>query len=242
MPNDHPPFSIVIPAYQEEQRIGDTLSQLFRYLDRSHRDCEVIVVSGGSTDQTVSIARKYEQMAKGRLKVLDLKDCKGKGAAVRAGVFEASGDYILFTDADLSYSPALFEQFMSRLADGADLAIAQRIESTKYSGLGRYLLAIISRFLVGNILVPGIGDAQAGLKGFTRSVAQFLFRRQKVDGFLFDLELLLLAQRKGYRIDKIHVRWEDKPGSTFHLFKHSGHAVLDLVKIYWRLGTGQYEA
>jgi dolichyl-phosphate beta-glucosyltransferase len=241
MSHSHPSFSIVIPAYQEEQRIGDTLSQLSTYLNHCHRDVEVIVVSGGSTDQTVDIAREYERVVKGGLNVLDLKDSRGKGAAVRAGVLEASGDYILFTDADLSYSPMLFEQFINRLRDGADVAIAQRIETAKYLGLGRYLLAIVSRFLVGTILVPGIGDAQAGLKGFTRSVAQYLFRRQKVNGFLFDLELLLLAQRKGYRIDKIQVKWEDKPGSTFRLFKHTSHAMLDLMKIYWRLGTGQYE-
>jgi dolichyl-phosphate beta-glucosyltransferase len=241
MPHDQPLFSIVIPAYQEEKRIGETLTQLSAYLDPRHHDFELIVVSGGSTDNTVSVAREHERILKGRLKVLEAKEAKGKGAAVRAGVLEASGDYILFTDADLSYSPMLFDQFINRLKDGADIAIAQRIETARYLGLGRYLLATTSRFLVGNILLPGISDTQAGLKAFTRPVAQYLFRRQKVDGFLFDLELLLLAQRKGYRIEKIHVRWEDKPGSTFRLLRDTSRAFLDLLKIYWRLGTGRYE-
>ena len=241
MLHDYPLFSIIIPAYQEEKRIGETLTQLSAYLNERHRDFELIVVSGGSTDNTVRIAREYESIVKGKLKVLDAKEAKGKGAAVRAGVLEAGGDYVLFTDADLSYSPTLFDEFIQCLKDGADIAIAQRIETAKYLGIGRYLLATISRFLVGNILVPGIGDTQAGLKAFTGSAAQYLFQRQKVDGFLFDLELLLLAQRKGYRIEKIRVRWEDKPGSTFRLFRDTSRAILDLLKIYWRLGTGQYE-
>jgi dolichyl-phosphate beta-glucosyltransferase len=241
MPDDRALFSLIIPAYQEEKRIGTTLKELCTYLNSDHPDVELIVVSGASTDNTVNIARQYETIIKEKLKVLDLKDANGKGAAVRAGVLEASGDYILFTDADLSYPPTLFDQFIERLKNGADIAIAQRIGTGKYLGLGRYLLARISRFFVGNILIPGIGDTQAGLKAFTMSAAQYLFKRQKVNGFLFDLEILLLARRKGYRIEKIYVKWEDKPGSTFRLVGDTSRAVVDLLKIYWRLATGQYE-
>lgn len=238
---NRPPLTVIVPAYQEEKRIGETLRELLDHLEQHHPGAEVIVVSGGSTDNTVGIARRFESYSNAMLRVIELKQTKGKGAAVRAGVFEASGEYVLFTDADLSYSPILFDQFIARLRNGADMAIAQRVDETKYGGVGRNLLAKASRFLVGNIVTPGISDTQAGLKAFRRSVALDLFRCQMVDGFLFDIEVLLLARRRGYHIEKIIVGWEDKPGSTFRVVRDTTRAAWDLLKIYWRLATGQYD-
>ncbi len=236
-----PLLTIVIPAYQEENRIGPTLDELGKYLaHRAPGEVEVIVVSGGSTDRTVAIALQYEKKNSAQLRVLDIPAARGKGAAVRAGMGEAAGKFVLFTDADLAYEPRLFDDFVARLQSGADIVIAQRAGATKYAGLTRRWVAIASRFVFERFITPGIGDTQAGLKAFTQSAAKYLFARQKVDGILFDVEILMLARRRNYRIDKAVVDWQDKPGSTIRLARDSVRALLDLVKILWRMSTGRY--
>src|SRR5262249_8688359 len=144
-----PLLSIVIPAYQEEQRIGPTLEELGRFLScRVPDTVEIIIVSGGSTDRTVSIARRFQNQLGAKLKILDLPNARGKGAAVRAGMHEAAGKFVLFTDADLAYEPKLFDAFVARLQSGADVVIAQRLATTQYCGMTRRWIAGLSRFLV----------------------------------------------------------------------------------------------
>jgi glycosyltransferase involved in cell wall biosynthesis len=233
-------LSIVIPAYQEAQRIGPTLEELVGYLRRrGAKDCEIIVVSGGSTDDTVEIALKFSSELGEQLKVIDLPRARGKGAAVRAGMREASGKFILFTDADLAYEPALFDGFIARLQAGADLVIAQRTSSTEYASRGRRWIARTSRSIFERFITPGIGDTQAGLKAFTHAAAKDLFSRQVVNGLIFDVELLILARQRKYRIEKAFVDWQDKPGSTIRLGRDSARAVFDLMRVFWRIGTGQ---
>ena len=237
-----PALSIVIPAYQEESRIGPTLEELAQYLwQKIPGEVEVIIVVGGSTDRTAEIARQYEkERLTGNLRVLELPQSKGKGAAVRAGMLAANGKFILFTDADLAYEPKLFDDFVTRLQSGADIVIAQRAGDTQYAGLARRCVASVSRLLFKTMITPGIGDTQAGLKAFTKIAAKDIFGKQTVDGFIFDVEILLLARRKKYRIEKAFVLWQDKPGSTIRLRRDSIRAALDLVKIYWRFGLGKY--
>jgi dolichyl-phosphate beta-glucosyltransferase len=236
-----PRLTIVIPAYQEEQRIGSTLDQLGRYLaHRSAGETEIIVVSGGSTDGTVALARNYEKKLPSKFRVLDLPAAKGKGAAVRAGVREATGKFILFTDADLAYEPRLFDDFVARLEGGADIVIAQRTGPTEYAGRARRWVATASRFVFERWITPGIGDTQAGLKAFTHAAAKDLFSRQTIDGLIFDVEILVLAHERKYRVEKAFVDWQDKPGSTIRLARDSARALLDLMKICLRIGTGRY--
>lgn len=231
-----PLVSIVIPAHQEENRIGATLDALNDYL--AHRpvgDVEVIVVSDGSTDRTADIARQYAKRTSGQFTVLELPQAKGKGAAVRAGMLKAAGRFVLFTDADLAYEPTLFNDFVARLQAGADIVIAQRIGATEYSRLARRWLTAASRFVFERLITPGIADTQAGLKAFTRSAAQDLFCRQVIDGLIFDVEILMLARKRGYRVEKVYVDWKDKPGSTIKLGRASAAALLDLFRIWWRI-------
>jgi dolichyl-phosphate beta-glucosyltransferase len=234
-----PLLSIVIPAYQEEKRIGATLEELAKYLRGRDDELELIVVSGGSTDDTVSVALKFSHELGRRYKVIDLPRARGKGAAVRAGVREASGKFVLFTDADLAYEPALFDRFVAQLEAGADIVIAQRTGTTEYASRGRRWVAKTSRSLFENFITPGIGDTQAGLKAFTHAAAKDLFSRQVINGLIFDVEILILARQRRYRIAKAFVDWQDKPGSTIRLGRDSARAVFDLVRVFWRIGTGQ---
>ena len=235
-----PRLTIVIPAYQEELRIGPTLEELSKFLQgRADGEIEVIIVSGGSTDRTVAIARQYENRLSARLRVLDLPGAKGKGAAVRAGVLEAAGKFVLFTDADLAYEPKLFDDFVARLESGADVVIAQRTSNTQYAGMARRWVANASRFVFQRYITPGVGDTQAGLKAFTCAAAKELFAQQKINGLIFDVEILMLAHRRNYRVEKAYVDWQDKPGSTIRLTRDSARALLDLTMLFWRIGLRQ---
>jgi dolichyl-phosphate beta-glucosyltransferase len=242
MASDAPLLTIVIPAYQEERRIGPTLDELGRYLaTTSFGDVEVIVVSAGSTDATVTIAQQYESKLAAKLTVLDLPGPRGKGAAVRAGMLAAQGKYVLFTDADLAYQPELFGDFVSRLESGADIVIAQRTDTTRYAWLARRWMTMASRFVFETFITPGIADTQAGLKAFTQKAAKDVFSRQKIDGLIFDVEILVLARRSKYRVEKAFVSWQDKSGSRIRVARDSVRAALDLVKFFWRLGSGEYD-
>ena len=241
MAQSAPHLTIVIPAYQEEQRLGPTLDRLCDYLaNRPAGEIEVIVVSGGSTDGTVAVARQYENRIAAHFRVLDLPTAIGKGAAVRAGMREATGKFVLFTDADLAYEPRLFDDFVARLESGVDIVIAQRVGATEYAGLARRWVATASRLVFERFITPGIGDTQAGLKAFTHAAAQDLFGRQTINGLIFDVEILMLARRRNYRVETALVDWQDKPGSTVRLGRDSARALVDLTKIFWRIGSGRF--
>ncbi len=136
-----------------------------------------------------------------------------------------------FTDADLSFAPQIIVQFVQKLAEGADLVIAQRQKSAGYANIGRRILGVLSRTIIGNILLPGIRDTQAGFKAFQHQVAKFLFAELRTCGYLFDFELLLKARRKGYRIEKVYVDWFDRPGSKVRLWRDTLCAAKDLIII-----------
>jgi glycosyltransferase involved in cell wall biosynthesis len=234
-------LSLIIPAFQEEKRIGDSLVAITQYLDAHYPGAELIVVCDGCRDRTAEVARSILAKTLCRSQVIELATNQGKGAAVRAGMMAASSDFRMFTDADLSYSPDLIPQFLDKLQDGADVVIAQREKKTKYESLKRRVLAQLSRALVGNFLLPGIRDTQAGLKGFTRSAAEYLFPRLRTTRFLFDLEALMIARRKGLRIEKIYVDWVDRKGSTVQVGLDTARSIRDLSLIcFWNL-IGAYD-
>jgi dolichyl-phosphate beta-glucosyltransferase len=119
--------------------------------------------------------------------------------------------------------------------------VAQRKKETQYPSWGRRFVAVASRALVGNLVLPGIRDTQAGFKGFTRNEARFLFSRARIRRFLFDLEILMMARRKGFKIQKVYVDWQDVPGSTVRLFLDTSRSVRDLILILFYLTFGFYK-
>jgi len=240
-PPNSPTLSVVFPAYQEEKRIGMTMEAWAKYLSANHPGTEVIVVCDGCTDGTAQAARNAFNAENCTLKVIELSPNRGKGNAVSVGVLAAQGEVVAFTDSDLSYEPELLGDFLYQIGAGADVVIAQRRKKTQYSGLLRRILAISTRFLVGNFLLPGIRDTQAGFKVFKQSVARDLFPRAKTKRFLFDLELLVIARSMDLKIEKVYVDWLDREGSSVRIYVDTIRSLRDLFLIYMRLILGTYK-
>ena len=224
----------MLPAFNEAERIGPALDELFGYLrrrDEQGRDgalgaaaladeIEVLVVDDGSTDDTVSIVEARPEAAGSidgvRLHVRRVPH-GGKGAAVRAGMLAASGELVLFTDADMATPPDQIPSLVAELADH-DVALGSRIQpdgsDMRATQPGyRRLLGKLFHLVASAWVVGPVQDTQCGFKGFRRDAAQDLFARQRVTSIVFDVELIYLARRRGYRIAIVPIRWFDKRGS-----------------------------
>jgi dolichyl-phosphate beta-glucosyltransferase len=220
-------LTIVLPAYNEANRIGPALDELFAYLDAPtpeglHPRIDVLVVDDGSTDGTADLIRARPEAARpmdgdrARLGVLPVRHA-GKGAAVRTGMIAAQGDLVVFADADMATPPGELPKLVAAL-DTADVALGSRIQpdgSDMRATQPRYRRTLGGLFhLLASIWVVGdVKDTQCGFKGFTREAAQDLFPRQRVTSIVFDVELIHLARRRGYQIQVVPIRWQDVRGS-----------------------------
>jgi dolichyl-phosphate beta-glucosyltransferase len=230
-----PSLAIVLPAYNEADRIGPALDELFGYLHRrgeSARDgapgaarlpdiIEVLVVDDGSTDATAEIVgARPEARGEGpdrtTLRLLRVPH-GGKGAAVRAGMLDATTDLIVFADADMATPPDQLPLLVAALADH-DISLGSRIQpdgsDMRASQPGyRRLLGKAFHLLASIWVVGPVKDTQCGFKGFTREAAHDLFARQRITSIVFDVELIYLARRRGYRIAIVPIHWYDRRGS-----------------------------
>jgi len=214
-----PHLSIVIPAYNEERRLPATLARVLEYAAAQPYAVEVIVVDDGSHDETVRVAEEAMQGYAAARVIRN--DHRGKGYAVRTGMLAAEGDYVLFSDADLATPITEWEKFHVALGNGYDIAIGSR------EGLGakrvgepwyRHIMGRVFNFLVRMVAIGGYQDTQCGFKAFCRDVAHDLFRRVRLYGEQagpvrgsaltgFDVEVLFLAMKHGYRTKEIPVVW-----------------------------------
>jgi dolichyl-phosphate beta-glucosyltransferase len=227
-------LSLVLPAYNESERIGPALDELFGYLRRRGEHArdgapgaselpeaiEVVVVDDGSTDDTVAIVEARPE-ASGSVANVSLRVLRvphgGKGAAVRAGMLDARGDQVIFADADMATPPDQIPLLVTALADH-DVALGSRIQpdgsDMRATQPGYRQLFGKAFHLLASIWVVGpVQDTQCGFKGFTRAAAQDLFARQKVTSIVFDVELIYLVRARGYRFAIVPIRWYDKRGS-----------------------------
>lgn len=235
-------LSLVIPAYNEEARLGPTLEAVIAFLAEKPYRSEALIVLDGCTDGTAELARRYEGFHGAcHLRVLDCPQNRGKGACVRDGMLEATGQYLFFTDADLSYPLHQIDTFLDALVLDGGLAIASRDTSiVKYQAPARRLITYMSRKVMNHLFVPGIRDTQAGFKGFTRAVAQDLFRVQRLNRFGFDAEILHVAYMRGYAIQALPVEWVDVPGSKVVPVRDIALMAADLARIVINRLLGRY--
>lgn len=232
-----PFLSVVIPAYNEEKRLPPTISRIKEYLTGQRYTSEIIVVDNASTDRTGEAARRAG------VEVIEEKR-RGKGAAVRAGMVAARGEYVLFSDADLSTPIEEVEKLMTALREGRDIAIGSRglpeSNIVVHQPWYREMVGRAGNLLVRLLAVHGIADTQCGFKLYPREWAQRLFGAQRMTGIAFDMEVLFLAQRLRLKIAEVPVMWVDNPDTRFSRVRDGMDALKDLVRIRWNWLRGRY--
>ena len=227
-------LSVVIPAYNEERRIGPTLERIVTYLRTRPWTSEILVVIDGSRDRTVEVVEgvRTERPA---LHVLDDPVNRGKGHCVRRGMLAARGDLRLFSDADLSTPIEEVERLMAAIAAGHDVAIgSRRLPQSRIDvpqpwwrqAMGRSFNWCVRRFAV-----PDIADTQCGFKLFSADAAKRIFLRQRIEQFGFDVEVLWIARRLGLRVAEVPVTWLDDPDSKVRPVSDACRMLVDLLRI-----------
>ncbi|MDO9117439.1 MAG: glycosyltransferase family 2 protein [Nitrospira sp.] len=238
-------LSIVIPAHNEATRILPHLRSIHDSLSRQDRSYEIIVVDDGSQDDTIKVVRSFAKTDPA-LRVIPLPTCMGKGGAVRQGMLAARGRLQLFTDADGATAITELDRLEQAIRNGADVAIGSRSLASRQRGFEvnarwhRSILGGCFNAMVRLGGIRGIGDTQCGFKLFERSVARDLFSVSTINGYGFDLELLFIAQQRGYRIAEVPVNWADQPGSKVRLVRDSIAMLREFTIIHRNAARGYY--
>lgn len=241
MDNTIPLLSIIVPAYNEASRLPQTLPQIADFILEQTYRAELLIVNNNSTDDTRQIACEFASEFP-FVRVLD-EPTQGKGAAVRTGMLAATGEYLFMADADLSMPIAEVNKFLPPTLDNYDVAIgsrevrgAVRYNEPEY----RHIMGRIFNFIVRVLAVPGFQDTQAGFKCFRRQVALDVLRRQTIDGWAFDVELLFISLKRGYRIIEVPIHWHYRQNSRISPLRDAIDMVREVLRIRLNGLQGRY--
>lgn len=230
-------LSVVVPAYNERQRIPQTLERLRAYLDAADEPYEVIVADDGSTDRTVEYVQSVVDSWP-ELRLVALPRNRGKGAAVRAGMLAATGELRLFSDADLSAPIEELPRLRARIGGSCHVAIGSRAVPGSTIGIHqpgrREMMGRNYNRLVRMLVLPGLHDTQCGFKLFTATAAAACFEPLRTVGFGFDAEVLLRARRHGWEVAEVPVRWDHRDDSRVSALRDSWGTLVDLVRLRLR--------
>ena len=236
----NPFVSIVIPAHNEQNRLPGTLEQIFHFLEQQSFTAEVIVVENGSTDRTHEVAEEFVSRHPS-LRVIQSE--KGKGAAVQRGMLTARGEYRFMCDADLSMPVEEITKFLPPKLQNFDIAIGSR----EAKGAVRYNEPSYRHwggrginFLIQTLILPGLNDTQCGFKCFRAEVVEDIFKRQTLHGWSFDIELLYIARRHGYRIVEIPIHWYHFSDSKVSALRDAVRMITDIFRIHANARRGMY--
>ena len=238
-----PQYSIIIPAYNEGARLGATLHRVLEFVVGRSWDAEIVLVNDGSRDNTVAVAQQFATKAS-TLRIVENPGNRGKGYSVRNGMLSAKGEFLLFTDADLSSPIEESEKLFTALQSGADIAIGSRwlqpeLQAHRQSVL-RQLYGRIFNLLLRIFLGLNFKDTQCGFKAFTRKAAAKLFPIQRVERWGFDPELLFLARRLGLSVKEIGVVWSHAAGTRISPLRDGIRMFGEVLQIRWNAITGKY--
>jgi dolichyl-phosphate beta-glucosyltransferase len=229
---ERPLLSIIIPAHNEEGRLPPSLEKINAFLETQPYEAEVIVVENGSRDRTVEVA---EEFAREHPYVRVIKAAvRGKGLAVKVGMQAAKGEYRFICDADLSMPIEEITRFLPPHVDGYDVIIATR-EGKNARRVGepeyRHLIGRINNLIIKLTAIRGFEDTQCGFKMFSRQAAEDLFDVQQMTGIGFDVELLFIAKRRGYKILEVPITWYFDPDSRMRMVGDSMHILVEIWQI-----------
>lgn len=235
-----PFLSLIVPAYNEEARLPLSLPQIHEFLTSQSFSWEIVVVDSGSRDHTAQVVRDFAARWSGVRLVQVARP--GKGLAVRSGMLASHGDYRFICDADLSMPIDQLPRFLPPQMPDVDIAIASREApgaSRHDEPPYRHLVGRAFNLLARRLTIPEIQDTQCGFKCFRRAAAEDLFRVQRLDGWTFDVEVLYVALRRGYRIVEVPIPWYYTPGSRVRVLRDSLTMFADLFRIRrnWRRGV-----
>lgn len=238
-------LSVIVPAYNEVDRIGETVRRILRFLESRDYPAELIVVVDGGRAGSAARTLTAAEGSRSKVTVLDNGENRGKGFSVRRGVSASRGRYVLFADADLSLPIEGSDRFLQALESGYDVAIASRAlpDSVERGGRQplRYALGRTFNWVVQRMLLPGIRDTQCGFKAFHGPAARRIFELQKVDRFGFDVELLRIARRLEMRIIELPVVCEYHASSSVRRLQDGVAMLSDLAVIIWNEWRGNYD-
>lgn len=238
-----PYLSVIIPAYNEAKRLPLTLVDIDKHLSQQEFSYEVIVVSDGSTDATTEITKRFQPLVE-NLKLIEIKENGGKGAAVRQGMLAAKGNWRLFMDADNSTSIIEFNKMVPHIEDGFEIIIGSRaVKGAKMNPPQSLIKRFAGRFgnyFIRLILLKGIKDTQCGFKCFSEEASKKVFPLLQINRWAFDIESLALARSIGYQIKEMPVHWVNDP-RTHVSFGAYFKTLLEAIKIRWWLWRRVYK-
>jgi len=224
-------ISIIIPAYNEEQRLKSTLEKVVAYLEEYNPNYEIIVVDDGSKDKTFELASAFHP----KVRAIKQPRNMGKGAAVRTGMMAANGKLLLFSDADLSTPIYEINKIVEHIDCGFDVVIGSRAIDNDmikvHQPFYREFMGKTFNKFVQLFAIKGIKDTQCGFKGFRSQVAKDIFSKTKIDGFGFDVEVLYLAHKNNYKIVEVPVEWYNDERSTVNPITDSFNMLLEILKV-----------
>jgi dolichyl-phosphate beta-glucosyltransferase len=232
----NPFLSIIIPAYNEEQRLPGTLEQVLSFLNSQSYQSEILIIENGSQDNTFQVAEGFaSRFHNENLPIQVFKEHqRGKGAAVQKGMFASSGEYRFMCDADLSMPVSEINRFIPPILSDVDIAIASREApgAVRYNEPAyRHLVGRIFNTLIRLLALPTLNDTQCGFKCFRGDIVEGLFRDMTINGWSFDVEILYLAQQRGLRIKEVPIPWFYNPESHISVVKDSAQMAFDIFKI-----------